>query len=249
MALCAVFLLAAVFFFRDFKGRRYLEGAYGASGLLVPWLLTLVFYELLGTAVFATVALSAIMGAVGAARKRAWLTGAAIASAGLTPIAALPRWSHLASDGFWPTLGLLGAAALMILLARLLPLVRKRLGGDSAFFTGTDAAWWYLGGGACVALFALSKGAVVDAALITPAWGALGGLMLASGLYFPDERSRRIAYAIFGMALFRVFYHDVAALSRTARAVAFFGLGLLMVGASVGYAMFSKRLQDAEEEE
>jgi uncharacterized membrane protein len=131
---------------------------------------------------------------------------------------------------------------LLVIAARLFPIVRQRLEvGDDDAWLGFEASWWFLAGGAASALLVLSAETLVGGALVTVSWGVVGGLMLAAGLIFPDDRTRRVAYGIFGAAVLRVFYHDVAMLSPTARAVAFFGLGLLLVGASLGYAALAKK--------
>jgi hypothetical protein len=146
---------------------------------------------------------------------------------------------------FWSALGCLGIAAAASLWApRALDFARDRLepyAEKPSDWFGSAASWWSLCLGVFLGVWCLTGERLVPLAFGTVAWGGLGAALLASGLVWPHEPTRRAAYFVFGLAVVRLFQHDVARLPKTARAFAFFGLGLVLVGASLAYGVLAKK--------
>jgi len=144
-------------------------------------------------------------------------------------------------------LGLL-LAALLLGTTRLIPKVREVFGerftrGPLGDDTDRGASIWLSGTAAATALFHLGMGSLLPESLITTSWGMVGGVLLAMGFVFRDKPQRYISFLVFGCAIGRIFVHDLAGASLTTRAVAFLGVGILLVGAGVAYGFLRKRVE------
>jgi uncharacterized membrane protein len=66
---------------------------------------------------------------------------------------------------------------------------------------------------------------------------------MGAGFGLRSSTHRRVALAVLGVCLLRVFLVDTQGLSDTERTVAFFVLGLCMVGAAWLYSRYSAELK------
>ena len=61
----------------------------------------------------------------------------------------------------------------------------------------------------------------------------------------PVTGGEKRAMAIFGLVIFKVFFHDLASLDPFYRIIAFIVLGLILLGAAFIYLKFRQRFQSA----
>lgn len=96
--------------------------------------------------------------------------------------------------------------------------------------------------GVTLTLFVLGLSNLLPGPLITPSWGALGAALLLAGLLLGDRTLRFTALGVFVVSVARVFLHDAVGLDAITRAVAFLGVGLLLVAGGVAYGLARRRL-------
>ncbi len=77
----------------------------------------------------------------------------------------------------------------------------------------------------------------------TAGWSVVGGAMMAAGFTLKSAVHRRVALAVLGLCVVRVFVVDTVGLSDTARIGAFLVLGLILVGIALLYTKFSEELK------
>ena len=77
----------------------------------------------------------------------------------------------------------------------------------------------------------------------TAGWSVLGVVLMGVGFGLRSGMHRRLALVVLAMCLLRVFMVDTQGLSDTARTVAFFVLGLCLVGVAWLYSRFSEELK------
>jgi Predicted membrane protein (DUF2339) len=159
-----------------------------------------------------------LLGAVSAALARA-LESAALRAAGAAILAIAFAW-HLTTSPGHIGLGLAVVAGL-VLFERLSP-ARDRIGRIAAAC-----------GVAAVALMAAFASAPPP--LITAAWIVAGGAIFLIGLGLDAIHYRLVALGVSGIALARLFFHDMAALSAGYRIASFLVAGAILLGVSFIY--------------
>jgi hypothetical protein len=171
------------------------------------------------------------------------LLGLSLLPFALTVIADRVRRGVGASDELW----LLALAALFIASRRLAPSANTRFveidADDQRRHYRTVSSVWRLGVGAVLALCALALGPILPGIAVTASWGVAGALLLALGLLLRDKPMRIAAFVVFGLASVRIFAVDMTGFSIAARALAFFAIGALLVGAGVAYGFLRGRLE------
>ncbi len=143
-----------------------------------------------------------------------------------------------------PALSALGAALLLTAML-LLPIFWQKAPESASVWGALRAAEVFrlLGiVGAVLTLAVLGLSDLLIGPAVTPSWGLLGAILLGAGLLLADRTLRYTALAIFTLAVGRIFLHDMVGLDTLTRAVAFFGVGLLLLAGGVAYGLARKRL-------
>jgi hypothetical protein len=110
--------------------------------------------------------------------------------------------------------------------------------------TGMRCAIWFVAGGALIVLLHLAEGALVTQIFITVSWGVVGFTLLIGGFLLRDWPLRLVALGAFALALGRIVFIDLTGFSPLTRAIALFGVGLLLVVAAVAYGLWKTRITD-----
>ena len=96
---------------------------------------------------------------------------------------------------------------------------------------------------AITAMATVSSSVTLGTSLTTAGWSLIGGAMMAAGFALKSANHRRVALAVLGISIVRVFIVDTVGLSDAARIGAFFVLGLILIGIALLYARFSEELK------
>jgi uncharacterized membrane protein len=145
----------------------------------------------------------------------------------------------------------LGVAAMCVFASRALVRIPARLGGEALlqnnpWIMREPPSFWLTASGALLALVVLAEGILLRSTFITVGWGVIGIALLVCGFVFLDRPMRFTSLGVFLAAVGRIFLHDLTGVDMLTRAVAFVGVGLVLVGAGVAYGFWRSRVQPAE---
>jgi hypothetical protein len=141
-------------------------------------------------------------------------------------------------------------APLLIVAHRLIAWTRKHWEVESLAFQTPPVVFqgWFTVVAAILSLVVLSRGAVVPESLITVSWGVVGAVLLTLGFLFLDRVMRYASFGVFGLAIARIFLHELAGAPPLTKAIAFLGVGLLLVCAALAYGFLRTRVAGKEAE-
>ncbi len=143
-----------------------------------------------------------------------------------------------------------GPAGLLLplLLLSAATLAGERIVGDEPSDERLAAAWSTVRSALVVLAAGTGMAAIYDSARLgigwtTAGWSVLGVALMGAGFALRSARYRRVALFVLGASLLRVFFVDTRGLSDTGRTVAFFVLGVCLVGVAWLYNRFSDELK------
>ena len=102
---------------------------------------------------------------------------------------------------------------------------------------------WLVVSSAAIMLVALARGPVIPSEFTTVAWGVVGGVMLGAGFLFVDKTMRYTSMAVFALAIGRIMFQELAGAPALTKAIAFVGIGILLLIAALAYGFLRSRIQ------
>lgn len=243
-AAMAFVLLAAWASRRGISARPAVSGALLAAGLFVGTIGAFVYTK--GALTAAAPAAIAGLLCFAYAHKRSPHTDVVLAMAALLGIGALSIGVHQINLNNAPLPAACGLLAAAIIIAA--AAMHAVMSGPITIESSREARALRHSGvlltivGTALALISLAKGTLLAGMFITVSWGIVALLLLFCGFLFLDAGMRYTSMVVFGLAVFRTFFHDLAHSNAITRVVAFIGVGILLIVAGVAYGVLSKRL-------
>ena len=96
---------------------------------------------------------------------------------------------------------------------------------------------------AVVAMSAAYQSDLLGPRWATAGWSVVAGLLMTFGFAIKSSVHRRVALAVFGASLIRVFIVDTKGLSDTTKTLAFFTLGISLVAVAWLYARYASEFK------
>ncbi|MCB2153282.1 DUF2339 domain-containing protein [bacterium] len=246
-------LLGAIFAGLWFAGQlrphalRILRYAIPIAFLFVALFAPFTYWNSREPALFISTAIAIGVFALGSSRRCPWTTTPALLMLALMP--ALGIGAYTAGRFEIGGLALFGLLSALEIVAASRVIVwsqgRWQLGETDTRISGGIALAmriWLPVGAAIVALSALSTGQFLPAQMITVAWAAVGVAFLVAGFIFIDRPMRHTALAVLGVSVARIFLRDLVEADTLTKSIAFLGVGVLAICASIAYGILRKRL-------